>query len=223
MVKSLGWKFTCTSRFWLLIITHMKKAYQWFYWTSNPQFWEKSQSVHGAQKQSCSALQNFIWSPWWKALKDRRREQWLVLLFLELWTTWWQFLLTTTLDQQYHHTVNKLNNFLWTLTFFKNSFVSRTTKDWNSISEDVVNCETVESLNIENSHDHHISPGPSWSWSYSNWISKYLCNQCLSLLTLWVRIPLRRGVLDTTLYEQVCQCLAAGRRFSPSIHGLLHQ
>ena len=27
----------------------------------------------------------------------------------------------------------------------------------------------------------------------------YLCNQCLSLLTLWVRFPLRRGGIDTTL------------------------
>jgi len=26
----------------------------------------------------------------------------------------------------------------------------------------------------------------------------YLCNRCLSLLKLWVRFLLRRGVLDTT-------------------------
>jgi len=32
---------------------------------------------------------------------------------------------------------------------------------------------------------------------------------------LWVRIPLRRGVLDTTLYDKVCQWLAACRWFSP--------
>ena len=32
---------------------------------------------------------------------------------------------------------------------------------------------------------------------------------------LWVRIPLRRGVLDTTLCDKVCQCLATGRWFSP--------
>jgi hypothetical protein len=31
-------------------------------------------------------------------------------------------------------------------------------------------------------------------------------NQCLSQLTLWVRISLRRGVLDTTLCEKVCVC-----------------
>jgi len=30
----------------------------------------------------------------------------------------------------------------------------------------------------------------SWSWSYCSWIYNYLCNQCLSPLTLWVRIPL---------------------------------
>ena len=37
------------------------------------------------------------------------------------------------------------------------------------------------------------------SWSYDSWIYNYLCNQCLSLLTLWIRILLRRCVLDTTL------------------------
>ena len=27
-------------------------------------------------------------------------------------------------------------------------------------------------------------------WSYGSWIYNYLCNQCLSPLTLWVKIPL---------------------------------
>ena len=42
-----------------------------------------------------------------------------------------------------------------------------------------------------------------------------LCNQFLPPLTLWVRITLRRGVLDTTLCDKVCQFLATGRWFSP--------
>jgi hypothetical protein len=67
--------------------------------------------------------------------------------------------------------------------------------------------------------NHCTSPiplmGSSWSWSYGNWISNYLCNQCLSQLMLWVRIQLRRGVLDTTLCDQVCQWLATGRWVSP--------
>jgi hypothetical protein len=37
-----------------------------------------------------------------------------------------------------------------------------------------------------------------------------LCNLCLSPLTLWVRTPLRRGVLDTTLCDKVCQWLTTG-------------
>ena len=37
------------------------------------------------------------------------------------------------------------------------------------------------------------------------------CNQCLSPLTLWVRIPLRWGVLDTSLCDEIC------RWFSPGI------
>ena len=55
---------------------------------------------------------------------------------------------------------------------------------------------------------------PSWSWSYGIWIYNCLCNQCLSPLTLWVRIPFRRGVLDTTVWDKVCQWLAVGRWFS---------
>jgi len=31
---------------------------------------------------------------------------------------------------------------------------------------------------------------PSCSWSYGSWIYNYLCNQCLSPLTLWARILL---------------------------------
>jgi hypothetical protein len=41
-----------------------------------------------------------------------------------------------------------------------------------------------------------------------------LCNQYLSPLMLWVRIPLREGVLDITLCDTVCQWLTAGRWFS---------
>ena len=43
----------------------------------------------------------------------------------------------------------------------------------------------------------------------------YLCNQCLSPLTLWVRILHKRGTLDTTLCDKVRQWLATGRWFSP--------
>jgi len=34
--------------------------------------------------------------------------------------------------------------------------------------------------------------GSSWSWSYGSWIYnyRYLCNQCLSSLKLWVWILL---------------------------------
>jgi hypothetical protein len=48
------------------------------------------------------------------------------------------------------------------------------------------------------------------SWSYGTWIYNYLCNQCLSPLTLWVWIPLRWSVLDTTLCDKVCQWLVTG-------------
>jgi hypothetical protein len=33
-----------------------------------------------------------------------------------------------------------------------------------------------------------------------SWIYNYICNQCLSPL-MWARIPPRRGVLDTTIFD----------------------
>jgi hypothetical protein len=57
--------------------------------------------------------------------------------------------------------------------------------------------------------------GPSWPWSYGSWVYNYLCNRCLSPLKLWVRIPLRWGVCDTTICDKVCQWHAADRWFSP--------
>jgi hypothetical protein len=51
--------------------------------------------------------------------------------------------------------------------------------------------------------------------SYGSWIYYYLCNQCLSPLTLWVRTPFRRAELNTTLCDKVCHRLATGRWFSP--------
>jgi len=57
--------------------------------------------------------------------------------------------------------------------------------------------------------------GASWSWSYGSWIYNYICNQCLSPLKFWVRTLIRRGALETTLFDKVCQLLATGRWFSP--------
>jgi hypothetical protein len=54
-----------------------------------------------------------------------------------------------------------------------------------------------------------MNQGSSWSWSYGSWIYNYLCSQCLLPLTLWAQIPLRWGVLNTTLCDRVCLWLAA--------------
>ena len=51
------------------------------------------------------------------------------------------------------------------------------------------------------------------SWSYGSWIYIYMSNQCQSPIKLWVRIPLMARLLDTTLYDKVCQTLA-GRLLS---------
>jgi hypothetical protein len=56
---------------------------------------------------------------------------------------------------------------------------------------------------------------PSWWWSYGSSIYNALFNQWLSPLMLWAWIPLRVGVLDSTLCDEICQWLAADRWFSP--------
>jgi len=61
----------------------------------------------------------------------------------------------------------------------------------------------------------HLLIRPARIWSYGRWIYNYQYNQCLSPLQLWIRTPLRRGELDTTLFDKVCQWLATGRWFSP--------
>ena len=55
--------------------------------------------------------------------------------------------------------------------------------------------------------------GPSWPWSYGNWIYNYLCIRCLSPLMLWVWLPL--GTRCTTLCDKDNQWLVADRWFSP--------
>jgi hypothetical protein len=57
--------------------------------------------------------------------------------------------------------------------------------------------------------------GLSWSWLYGIRVYNCFCNQCLSPLKLWVLIILRRGVLDTTLCDKVCQWHVTCQWFSP--------
>jgi hypothetical protein len=54
---SAHWTFCCTGNETFI------KVYHWFYWTSNPKFWKKSQPIPGAAKQSWSTLHHFSWRP----------------------------------------------------------------------------------------------------------------------------------------------------------------
>jgi hypothetical protein len=74
-------------------------------------------------------------------------------------------------------------------------------------------CKKVSEENNKN-WVYYSFRGQLWSWSYGSCIYNYLCNQCLSPLRLWVWILLRQGVLNTTLYDKVCQWLVTGRWFS---------
>jgi hypothetical protein len=45
----------------------------------------------------------------------------------------------------------------------------------------------------------------------------YRCNQCLSPLTFWVRIPVRRGVLDTKLCDKVWWIVSPNELSCPAL------
>ena len=53
---------------------------------------------------------------------------------------------------------------------------------------------------------------------YDNFMFKSMLEEprkTFNYITLWVRNPLRRGVLDPTLCDEICQWLATGRWFFP--------
>ena len=58
-----------------------------------------------------------------------------------------------------------------------------------------------------------VTRGPSCSHDIR--IKHYLCNKCISPLTLWVWITIMRDVDDTTLCHKVWQWLGTGRWFFP--------
>ena len=78
-------------------------------------------------------------------------------------------------------------------------------------------CQYDITSNTNMMSKHIMTLGPSCLWLYGCWIYNYLCNQCLSSLTLWVRTLLMRDQLDTTLCDKVCLWLAAGQWFSLGI------
>ena len=65
-----------------------------------------------------------------------------------------------------------------------------------------------------------LQSGPSWSWLYCSWIYNYLCNECLSPLMLWVEIPRRQVVLDTTLCDKLVSGFLKVLPFLPPISWL---
>ena len=60
----------------------------------------------------------------------------------------------------------------------------------------------------------NIDEGTSCSWSHGSWIDSFLCNPSLTLIKLWVRIPLMARCIQYNIMLCVCQWLGAGRLFS---------
>jgi hypothetical protein len=71
-------------------------------------------------------------------------------------------------------------------------------------------CMTWLDISGGHKNDHiEVYTGAIMSWLYGSWIYNYLCNRCLSPLTLWW------GVLTSTLCDKVCQWLVINfKRFA---------
>jgi hypothetical protein len=114
--------------------------------------------------------------------------------------------------------LKNIYNWYLILTFPTTIFIPGSTRENTTLSNRMY---TIPYLGLHNAH-WCIMRTPSWPWKSpeknwdgrGRWIYNYLCNQCLSPLTLKFRIPLRRGVLDTTLYDRVCQWVATVQWFS---------
>jgi hypothetical protein len=63
----------------------------------------------------------------------------------------------------------------------------------------------------------------SWSWLYGSWIYNYLCNQCLSPRTLWVRIPLMaRSIWYNIMWQRLAMTCGRSVVFC-GYSGFLHR
>jgi hypothetical protein len=60
----------------------------------------------------------------------------------------------------------------------------------------------MQSRNHDLPHSRSAGKVITSTMQWGCWIYNYLYSQCLSPLTLWVWIPFRRGVLDTTLCDK---------------------
>ena len=104
--------------------------------------------------------------------------------------------------------------FFFLLFYIRNfAYLEGMFSTWNSKTRQMSNIQWIQHMTVSSTVLCPVGP----SWSYGSWIYNYSCtyNQCLSQLTMKLRIRLRRGELNTTLCDKVCQWLAAGLWFSP--------
>ena len=108
-------------------------------------------------------------------------------------------------------------------TSFKWTSLLLTCRNFSCKSGSIVNhCYyfIISKWDIRSSHVYlhfvhlYIRWGPSLSWSYGSWIYNYLCNQCLSPLSCEFESRSWRDVLDTTLWDKVCQWFSPGTTVS---------
>jgi hypothetical protein len=119
-----------------------------------------------------------------------------------------------TQTKQWYSTIFIIQYFL---ILFRNMFMYR--KFLAKISKCIIFTEALLSINehfnsiiIRCCIIHLLNIKEGQSWSYGSWI---LIMYYVSTLTLWVRVPFKRGVLDTTLCDKVCQWHGTGQWFSP--------
>jgi hypothetical protein len=110
----------------------------------------------------------------------------------------WYFVVVEMLDKLITHIVSWYNT-------LRSCLLCEPVSLWYELYYILHTCEENKTKNGE-------SRG---SWSYGSCIYNYPCNQCILPLTLWLRTPLRKDALGTTLRDKVCQWLAHDPRLSP--------
>jgi hypothetical protein len=94
----------------------------------------------------------------------------------------------------FNATFNNISVILWQSVLLVDEYLEKTnhqlvSSHWQTRSHNVVSRRWSTNKHKLVINGYRKAMGQSWSWSYGSLIYNYLCNQFLSLLTLWVQIP----------------------------------
>jgi hypothetical protein len=124
-------------------------------------------------------MENTMKDIYWSPNRVICLSQWFITENMWLWSH----------DGGYAYGVNPTHGEVYSIQHYVIKFVS----DLWQVSGFLYRCTLVSSTNKTDPHNiteillkvtFNTLKGPSWPWSYGNWIYNFLCNQCLSPVML---------------------------------------